>query len=56
MGSLMGRIKAFGKSAKRQASESNGAAPSGETTTATPAGATTGVGALAHSFCTVMVC
>ncbi|KAI0706677.1 hypothetical protein C8Q76DRAFT_629871 [Earliella scabrosa] len=42
MGSLMGRIKAFGKSTKRQASETAGAAPSGEAAAAAPAGPSSG--------------
>ncbi|KAI0659996.1 hypothetical protein C8Q70DRAFT_977330 [Cubamyces menziesii] len=42
MGSIMGRLKAFGKSTKRQASEPSGVATPGGTLTAPPSGATSG--------------
>ncbi|CDO72560.1 hypothetical protein BN946_scf184983.g43 [Trametes cinnabarina] len=42
MGSIMGRLKAFGKSARRQASEPSGAATPGGTLTSPPSGATAG--------------
>ncbi|KAI0759295.1 hypothetical protein BD413DRAFT_488036 [Trametes elegans] len=42
MGSIMGRLKAFGKSAKRQASEPAGAATPGGTHNSAPAGTTAG--------------
>ncbi|KAI9069649.1 hypothetical protein FKP32DRAFT_1640619 [Trametes sanguinea] len=42
MGSIMGRIKAFGKSAKRQASEPSGTATPGGTLTSPPNGASAG--------------
>ncbi|EIW53101.1 uncharacterized protein TRAVEDRAFT_32004 [Trametes versicolor FP-101664 SS1] len=38
MGSIMGRLKAFGKSSKRQASETSGATTPGGTLTSVPAG------------------
>ncbi|KAI8976307.1 hypothetical protein BD414DRAFT_539301 [Trametes punicea] len=42
MGSIMGRLKAFGKSAKRQASEPSGAVTPGGTLTSPPSGAAPG--------------
>ena len=39
VGSLMGRLKAFGKGGRRAASETPGMTTSGGTITATPAGA-----------------
>ncbi|KAI0667157.1 hypothetical protein C8Q78DRAFT_982656 [Trametes maxima] len=42
MGSIMGRLKAFGKSTKRQASEPSGVASTGGTSTSAPVGAASG--------------